>query len=181
MAGQPRKHKETLVTASSFAFETTQFKILSDQAALKERLDEWRRQGLQIGFTNGCFDLVHAGHIKLFEEARAACDRLVVGLNRDSSVGGLKAGRPFMNEQGRARVLAALAAVDLVVIFAEATPFELIKIVRPSVLIKGGDYRHQQVIGRDLVEADGGRMIFIDLEPDCSTTSLADRIRKSNV
>jgi D-beta-D-heptose 7-phosphate kinase/D-beta-D-heptose 1-phosphate adenosyltransferase len=169
------------VTASSFAFEATQFKILSDRPVLQERLDKWRRQGLRIGFTNGCFDLVHAGHIKLFEEARIACDRLVVGLNSDSSVAGLKAGRPFVNERSRARVLAALAAVDLVVIFAESTPFELIQIVRPAILVKGGDYRHEKVIGRDIVEADGGNVIFIDLEPGCSTTSLADRVRNSSV
>jgi len=169
------------VTASSFAFEATHTKILSDRSVLKERLVEWRRQDLRIGFTNGCFDLLHPGHIKIIEVARAASDRLVVGLNSDSSVAGLKLGRPFMNEQGRARVLAALAAVDLVVIFAEETPFELIQIVHPSILVKGGDYRHEKVVGREFVEADGGKMIFVDLEPGYSTTSIINRIRSSKV
>ena len=105
------------------------------------RLGEWRRQGLRIGFTNGCFDLLHPGHVKVLTEARAACDRLIVGLNSDASVRRLKGqDRPVQGEQARAEVLAALEAVDLVVIFEQDTPLELIRRVRPKVLVKGGDY-----------------------------------------
>jgi len=153
-------------------------KIVFDFSVLDDRLTEWRRQRLRIGFTNGCFDLLHRGHIKVMIEARAACDRLVVGLNSDASVGRLKGeGRPIQTEAARAEVLAALEAVDLVVVFNEDTPLELISRVRPSVLVKGGDYRREEVVGYDLVEADGGEVILIDLVPGHSTTRLIDRSR----
>jgi D-beta-D-heptose 7-phosphate kinase/D-beta-D-heptose 1-phosphate adenosyltransferase len=140
---------------------------------LDERLAEWRRQGVRIGFTNGCFDLLHPGHIKLLAGARAACDRLVVGLNSDASVRRLKGeGRPMQPVHARAEVLAALEAVDLVVVFDEDTPLELIRRVRPKVLVKGGDYRRETVVGHELVEADGGEVILIDLVPGFSTTRI---------
>src|SRR5271165_4627887 len=105
---------------------------------LDERLTEWRRHGLRIGFTNGCFDILHRGHTKLLAEARAACDRLVVGLNGDASTRRLKGeGRPINSVEGRAEVLAALEAVDLVVVFEEDTPIKLIERIQPKVLIKG--------------------------------------------
>lgn len=154
-------------------------KIVFDRALLDDHLREWRRQDLRIGFTNGCFDLLHPGHIKLLTEARAACDRLVVGLNSDSSVAGLKGdGRPIQNQQARAAVLAALEAVDLVVVFDEPTPFELIGRIRPKVLVKGGDYRPEDVVGRDLVEADGGELLLVDLVPGHSTTRLVEQSRQ---
>jgi D-beta-D-heptose 7-phosphate kinase/D-beta-D-heptose 1-phosphate adenosyltransferase len=153
-------------------------KIVFDWSVLDQRLAEWRRQGLRIGFTNGCFDLLHPGHVKLLSEARGACDRLVVGLNSDTSVAALKgAGRPIQNQHARADVLAALEAVDLVVVFDQATPSELIRRMRPNVLIKGADYRLDQVVGREIVEAAGGEVILVELLPGHSTTGLVDQSR----
>ena len=164
-----------ILPAASLAPEE---KIVFDWSVLDERLAEWRRHGQRIGFTNGCFDLLHPGHIKLLADARAACDQLIVGLNGDASVGRLKGdGRPIQNVHARAEVLAALEAVDLVVVFEEDTPLELIKRVRPSVLIKGGDYRRDEVVGRDVVEADGGDVILVDLVPGHSTTTMVERTR----
>jgi D-beta-D-heptose 7-phosphate kinase/D-beta-D-heptose 1-phosphate adenosyltransferase len=157
-------------------------KIVFDWSVLDERLADWRRQGLRVGFTNGCFDLLHPGHVKVLAEARAACDRLVVGLNNDASATRLKgAGRPVQDEHARAEVLAALEAVDLVVLFAEDTPLELIRRVRPNVLVKGGDYRLDQVVGRDIVEADGGEVILVELVPGYSTSRLVQRSRRPSV
>jgi D-beta-D-heptose 7-phosphate kinase/D-beta-D-heptose 1-phosphate adenosyltransferase len=151
-------------------------KILFDWGMLDERLREWRRHGLRIGFTNGCFDLLHRGHVKLLAEARAACDRLVVGLNSDTSTERLKGkGRPINPAEGRAEVLAALEAVDLVVVFDEDTPLELIKRVQPAVLVKGADYTRDEVVGRDVVEKAGGDVILIDLVPGHSTTAMVER------
>jgi D-beta-D-heptose 7-phosphate kinase / D-beta-D-heptose 1-phosphate adenosyltransferase len=151
-------------------------KIVFDWGMLDERLREWRRHGLRVGFTNGCFDLLHRGHVKLLAEARAACDRLVVGLNSDASATRLKGkGRPINPAEGRAEVLAALEAVDLVVIFDEDTPLELIKRVQPAVLIKGADYRRDEVVGREVVEKAGGDVILVDLVPGHSTTAIVER------
>ncbi|MGE0522932.1 MAG: D-glycero-beta-D-manno-heptose-7-phosphate kinase [Variibacter sp.] len=157
----------------------TEQKVFYDSRAAVDQVDEWRRHGLRIGFTNGCFDLLHPGHIKLLTESRAACDRLVVGLNSDRSVAALKGpGRPIQSQQARAEVLAALEAVDLVVVFDEATPLELIRRVRPMVLVKGADYRLDQVVGRELVEADGGEVRLVELVAGQSTSGLVDQSRK---
>jgi D-beta-D-heptose 7-phosphate kinase/D-beta-D-heptose 1-phosphate adenosyltransferase len=167
--------RSRILPAASLAAEE---KVLFDWSMLDERLKEWRRQGLRIGFTNGCFDLLHPGHIKTLTGARAACDRLVVGLNSDASVTRLKGeGRPVQAEYARAEVLAALEAVDLVVIFQQDTPLELIQRLRPKVLIKGGDYRREDVVGREQVEADGGEVVLVDLVPGFSTTELVKRSR----
>ncbi|HXF52620.1 MAG TPA: D-glycero-beta-D-manno-heptose-7-phosphate kinase [Hyphomicrobiaceae bacterium] len=153
-------------------------KILVDHGLLAGHLAQWRRDGMRIGFTNGCFDLLHPGHIRLLVEARAACDKLIVGLNSDASVARLKGrGRPVQNEKARAEVLAALEAVDLVVIFDEPTPIELIRTVRPAVLVKGSDYRREEVVGRDLVEAYGGEVMLVEIVPGHSTTNLVQRMR----
>jgi len=153
-------------------------KIVFDWALLDEHLPEWRRAGYRIGFTNGCFDLLHPGHVRLLAAARAACDRLVVGLNGDASVTRLKgAGRPVQRVEARAEVLAALEALDLVVVFDEDTPAELIARVKPTVLIKGADYVDKEVVGRDTVEALGGEVILIDLVPGHSTSALVERAR----
>jgi D-beta-D-heptose 7-phosphate kinase/D-beta-D-heptose 1-phosphate adenosyltransferase len=151
-------------------------KIVFDWSTLDERLGDWRRLGLRIGFTNGCFDILHRGHVKLLAEARAACDRLVVGLNSDASTSRLKGkNRPINPAEGRAEVLAALEAVDLVVVFEEDTPLELIKRVRPGVLVKGADYKREDVVGREVVEAGGGDVILVGLVPGHSTTAIVER------
>jgi len=166
--------RHRILPAASLAPED---KIVFDWSVLDERLADWRRHGLRIGFTNGCFDLLHRGHIRLMAEARAACDRLVVGLNSDASTRRLKGnGRPINPAEGRAEVLAALEAVDLVVVFEEDTPLELIKLVRPNVLVKGADYAREDVVGHDVVEAAGGQVILVDLVPGHSTTNIVRRV-----
>lgn len=154
-------------------------KLALDPKLLDERLNEWRRAGLRIGFTNGVFDLLHPGHLKVLAEARAACDRLVVGLNSDASTKRLKGdSRPIQDEMARAQMLAALEAVDLVSIFEEDTPLELIRRVRPHVLVKGGDYTKEQVVGREIVEASGGEVLIVETLPERSTTRLVERSKK---
>jgi D-beta-D-heptose 7-phosphate kinase/D-beta-D-heptose 1-phosphate adenosyltransferase len=167
--------RHRILPAASLA---TEDKIVFDWSMLDERLADWRRHGLRIGFTNGCFDLVHRGHVKLLAEARTACDRLVVGLNSDASTTRLKGeGRPINPAEGRAEVLAALEAVDLVVVFDDDTPIELIKRVRPAVLIKGADYKREDVVGHDVVEQAGGSVMLVDLVPGHSTTAMVERAR----
>ena len=124
------------------------------------------------------FDLLHPGHIKVLAQSRAACDRLVVGLNSDASVRRLKGkDRPIQNELARAEVLAGLEAVDLVIVFGQDTPLELIRRVKPTVLVKGGDYRPDQVVGRELVESLGGKVVLVDLVPGFSTTRIVEKSR----
>lgn len=162
-----------ILPAASLASEE---KIVFDWSVLDRRLDVWRRQGLRIGFTNGCFDLLHPGHVRVLAQARAACDRLLVGLNGDASVNRLKGeGRPVQDAHARAEVLAALEAVDLVVVFDQDTPLELIQRVRPKVLVKGGDYTAETVVGREVVEAEGGEVILVETVPGHSTTSMIAR------
>jgi len=157
---------------------TAEEKIVEDWQEFDFRLHDWRKEGLRIGFTNGCFDILHPGHVRVLTQARAACDRLIVGLNSDASVKRLKgADRPVQNERARAEVLAALEAVDLVAIFDEDTPIELIKQVRPTVLVKGGDYTREQVVGHEFVTANGGEVVLVDILPGHSTTSLVKRAR----
>ena len=162
------------------AYLAAEEKIVGAGADLDAQLGDWRTQDLRIGFTNGCFDILHPGHVKVLTAARGACDRLIVGLNSDASVKRLKGeGRPVQDERARAEVLAALEAVDLVVLFDEDTPIELITRVRPSVLVKGGDYSRDQVVGHEIVEAGGGEVLLVDILPGVSTTALVDRARRS--
>jgi D-beta-D-heptose 7-phosphate kinase/D-beta-D-heptose 1-phosphate adenosyltransferase len=164
------------------AFLAAEEKIVGTDGELDAQLMNWRKQGLRIGFTNGCFDILHPGHVKVLTAARGACDRLIVGLNSDASVKRLKGdGRPVQDERARAEVLAALEAVDLVVIFEEDTPAKLIARVKPSVLVKGGDYTREQVVGHDIVEAGGGEVVLVDVLPGFSTTSLVNRARGAKV
>ena len=152
-------------------------KIVSSEA-LVVRIENWRARGRRIGFTNGCFDLLHPGHIQLLHQARAACDRLVVGLNSDASVARLKgADRPVQGEGARSSVLAALESVDLVVVFDEDTPLSLIKTVRPDILIKGADYTVDQVVGAVEVKGWGGEVVLVPLAEGHSTTGLISRSR----
>jgi D-beta-D-heptose 7-phosphate kinase/D-beta-D-heptose 1-phosphate adenosyltransferase len=158
------------------SYRASEEKVARDTADLDARLALWRAEGRRIGFTNGCFDILHPGHIKVLTAARAACDRLIVGLNSDASVKRLKgASRPLQKELARAEVLAALEAVDCVVIFGEDTPLDLIARVQPRVLVKGGDYTREQVVGHDIVEALGGEVLLVDVMPGFSTTSLVKR------
>jgi D-beta-D-heptose 7-phosphate kinase/D-beta-D-heptose 1-phosphate adenosyltransferase len=153
-------------------------KVLPLPLAL-DHVARWRRNGLRIGFTNGCFDLLHPGHVALLEQARAHCDRLVVGLNNDASVARLKgAGRPVQNEEARAAVLASIASVDLVVLFGEDTPRELIGEIKPDLLVKGADYRLDEVVGADVVQAYGGKVLLAEILPGHSTTATIARLAR---
>ena len=140
-----------------------------------------RAAGRRVVFTNGCFDLVHAGHVRYLREARGLGDRLVVGLNTDSSIRRLGKGRdrPIVPENERAEVLAALDMVDYVTLFDEDTPLELIRTLTPDVLAKGGDWTPETVVGGDEVRARGGRVAIIRYHPGLSTTALLERIRRS--
>ena len=162
----------------SHAFLAAEEKIIARGAGLHAHLVHWRRQGFKVGFTNGCFDILHPGHVKVLTAARGACDRLIVGLNSDASVKRLKGeGRPVQDERARSEVLAALEAVDLVVLFDEDTPIKLIAEIKPSVLVKGGDYTREQVVGHEIVEAEGGQVLLVDVLPGFSTSSLVKQAR----
>jgi len=138
-----------------------------------------RRNGRRVVFTNGCFDLLRPGHIRCLEQARALGDLLVVAINTDASVRRVKgAGRPVVPEGERAEVLAALAAVDYVTVFEEDTPQQIIARVVPDVLVKGGDWGPDQIVGRAEVEAAGGRVVSIPLEPGYSTSALLEKIHR---
>ncbi|HLZ52093.1 MAG TPA: D-glycero-beta-D-manno-heptose 1-phosphate adenylyltransferase [Candidatus Acidoferrum sp.] len=143
------------------------------------RFGREKRNGRRIVFTNGCFDLLHPGHIGSLEQARALGDVLIVGLNSDASVRQLKgAGRPVLPERERAEILCALECVDAVVIFDEPTPREIISRLLPDVLVKGGDWPGDQIVGREEVEAAGGRVVSIPVIPGYSTTAMLRKIRE---
>ena len=151
------------------------------QDALILHVAERKCNGQRVVFTNGCFDLLHPGHIRLLEEARALGDALIVAINSDASVRGIKGNsRPVIPENERAEMLAALEAVEYVTVFDEPTPQRLIARVLPDVLVKGSDWGPDEVVGRAEVEAAGGRVISIPLEPGYSTTTLIERIRNSH-
>jgi D-beta-D-heptose 7-phosphate kinase/D-beta-D-heptose 1-phosphate adenosyltransferase len=154
------------------------FRKVVSQAAALEQVARWRHQGYRIGFTNGCFDLLHPGHVHLLEAARDACERLVVGLNDDASTRRLKgATRPVQPEAVRAAVLAGLPSVDLVTVFDTFTPAALIEALRPDILVKGADYPLDAVVGGDLVRSWGGRVLLADLLPGQTSSSTPDRAR----
>jgi rfaE bifunctional protein nucleotidyltransferase chain/domain len=143
----------------------------------RAQLSAWRAAGERVVFTNGVFDILHRGHVEYLEEARALGDRLVVGVNSDTSVRRIKGpARPIVPEEERAELLAALACVDLTVIFDEDTPERLIREVEPDVLAKGGDWALAEIVGREFVEARGGRVVRIPLREGLSTSKLIERI-----
>jgi len=151
-------------------------KILSREQ-LKIRLDELRRQGRKIVFTNGCFDILHVGHVRYLREAKKLGDLLVLGLNSDASVRRLKGEkRPLVPEDERADVLAALEAVDFVTIFDEPTPLELIGYLKPDFLVKGGDWAEDAIVGADLIRQWGGRVVVAPLIEGRSTTNVVEKI-----
>jgi len=147
------------------------------RSALIDHVAAWRRQGRSVVFTNGCFDLLHLGHVALLREAAKCGDKLVLAINSDASVRRLKGeDRPLVPQSDRAALLAALDCVDAVVVFDEDTPLETIEAIRPDVLVKGQDYQPHQVVGRELVESWGGRLELVPLLPEHSTSALVDRI-----
>lgn len=144
---------------------------------LAELLARLRSQGKRIVFTNGCFDLLHPGHIQVLTQAKALGDVLVVGINSDTSVTRLKGNRrPILKENERILVLAALEAVDYVTVFDEDTPLELIRLLQPQVLVKGGDWSPEAVVGKEAVEESGGKVIVVPYQPGFSTTGIIERI-----
>lgn len=151
-----------------------------DRPGLLAQREAWRAAGRRVVFTNGCFDLLHPGHIALLESARALGDVLIVAINSDASVRALKGnGRPLVPENERAEALGALEAVDAVVVYGEPTPREIVAALRPDILVKGADWAEDAIVGREEVEAAGGRVERVALLPGWSTTSLVERIRKS--
>jgi len=159
------------------SFSTATKLVDRDEAARWVR--ELQTQGKKVVFTNGCFDLLHPGHVGYLEQARSLGDALIVGVNTDASVGrlGKGPGRPVTPEGDRARVLAALAGVDRVVLFDEDTPLTLITALQPDILVKGGDWRPEEIVGREVVLARGGRVLSLPFIPGYSTSALLARIR----
>jgi rfaE bifunctional protein nucleotidyltransferase chain/domain len=157
----------------------TESKILTRDQAIQQA-KRWHAEGKQLVFTNGCFDIVHLGHIDYLEKARNLGDRLILGLNTDASVSCIKGPlRPVVNEYARARLMAALEFVDAVTLFDEPTPLELIEAVQPDILVKGEDYSVANIVGADFVLGRGGRVETISLVPGYSTTKLIERIKQS--
>jgi len=151
--------------------------VMSREALIEERA-RLQREGKKVVFTNGCFDLLHPGHVRYLREARSLGDLLVVALNSDASVRVLKgAGRPILNQDERAEIIAALQVVDYVTVFEEQTPRELIARLLPDVLVKGGDWPIESIVGREEVEAAGGRVLSLPYLQGSSTSSIVERIR----
>ncbi len=146
-----------------------------------ELVSQWQSAGYKVVFTNGCFDLLHRGHVDYLQAAARLGDKLVVGLNSDESVTRLKgSGRPLQTAADRLAILMALAVVDVVVVFNETTPRELIAVLLPDVLVKGGDYRIEEIVGRETVLQNGGAVNLIPTIPGASTSGIIDRIKKVN-
>ena len=144
-----------------------------------QKANTLRRAGKRLVFTNGCFDILHAGHIRYLAAARSKGDILVVGLNSDESVKIIKdEHRPIMNQEQRAEILAGLWCVDYIIIFNEPDPLKLIKVIMPDVLVKGADWREQDIIGADVVKAGGGEVVRVSVVPDISTSRIIERIIK---
>ena len=175
--GTAVSYAEDILAELNGSFETGERQVVRTIDAAMNRIHKWRDKGEKVGFTNGCFDLLHPGHVSLLSEARGACDKLVVGLNSDWSVKRLKGEeRPSQTEQARAAVLSSLETVDLVIIFSEDTPELLIKEIKPDVLVKGADYSIEAVIGADFVQSYGGEIILVEIVPGFSTTATIARM-----
>jgi D-beta-D-heptose 7-phosphate kinase/D-beta-D-heptose 1-phosphate adenosyltransferase len=152
---------------------------IKSREELQSLIISLQKQGKKIVFTNGCFDLIHLGHVRLLQEAQAQGDKLIIAINTDYSVRGLKGHlRPILGEQERAEMLAALACVDFVTFFDEPTPLETILLLHPDVLVKGADYTLDEIVGKKEVLAYGGKVIAIPLTPGYSTTALIEKIKK---
>ena len=154
---------------------------ISDEKDLQKKLLVWRMLGDKIVFTNGCFDILHRGHLEYLAEAAALGNRLVIGLNSDESVQRLKGpGRPVNTIYDRAMALAALGFTDAIIVFSEDTPLQLIKLLRPDVLVKGGDYTSEEIVGALEMEASGGEVAIISFVDGYSTTTFLDRLRRDS-
>ena len=152
---------------------------IMERDALRKKLEDLRKKGKKIAFTNGCFDILHVGHVRYLRKARKTADLLVLALNSDSSVRSIKgAQRPLVNEKERAEILAALEFVDFVTIFKESTPLKLIKYLKPDILIKGGDWPEEKVVGREEVIKWGGRIAIIPEIEGKSTTNIVEKIKQ---
>jgi len=148
---------------------------------LKKITDRYVRKGRTIGFTNGCFDILHPGHISLLQRAKTLGDRLVVGLNTDRSISRIKGPlRPILAQEDRAAILSALNCVSLVVMFGEDTPLKVLKALKPDILVKGGDYTPETVVGADLMLSWGGQVEVLSLFEDKSTSAIVDKIRRTH-
>ncbi len=159
--------------------EIVRNKILSDND-LEKRIAEWREENFKIVFTNGCFDLLHLGHVDYLAKARDAGDRLIIGVNTDASVRRLKgSGRPLQDENSRLHILASLQMVDAVILFDEDTPYKLISRVQPDILVKGADYTPEKIVGYDIVKQRGGKVMTLEYLAGYSTTSIEQRILNS--
>lgn len=155
-----------------------QNKIIRNKESLIPLLQKWRTQNLKIVFTNGCFDLLHRGHIEYLSKAADLGDILLIGLNTDDSVSRLKGPhRPIQDEESRAQIMAALLFVDTVVFFNEETPYELIKLVQPDVLVKGADYQAEEIVGYDILMAKGGKVATIEFLAGYSTSAIENKIK----
>ncbi|MFZ4741115.1 MAG: D-glycero-beta-D-manno-heptose 1-phosphate adenylyltransferase [Bacteroidales bacterium] len=160
-------------------FETIQSKILTADN-LQKSLAYWRFKSMKIVFTNGCFDILHAGHIEYLAKAASEGDIMILGLNTDNSVRKLKGNhRPINDENARALIMASLNFISAVVLFDEETPYNLIKTVQPDILIKGSDYKPEEIVGYNILKAKGGEVKTIDLVPGFSTTAIEQKIFKS--
>lgn len=156
----------------------TENKIVSLEEAIK-RAEDWQKEGKKIVFTNGCFDIVHLGHIDYLEKARNLGDKLILGLNTDASVKRLKGeSRPVVNEYARSRMMAAFEFIDAVILFDEPTPLEVIQEIQPDILVKGDDYVVETIVGADFVMGKGGEVKTIPLVKGYSTTSLIEKIKQ---
>lgn len=153
---------------------------IKDLASAKTLVKQWKQEGKKVVFTNGCFDILHYGHVDYLEKARALGDRLVLGLNTDDSVSRFKGPeRPVQDQQSRALVLASLQFIDLVVFFNEDTPLNLISELLPDILVKGSDYLAENIVGAEVVKRNGGAVKTIDFIPGYSTSRIIERIRKT--
>lgn len=163
------------------ATQTSSDKRVMDLVQVQRAVNVWRMKGDRIVFTNGCFDILHRGHVEYLQEAAALGDRLIIGLNSDDSVRrlGKDRDRPFNDQNSRANVLTALRLVDAVVIFDQDTPLELVQVIGPDVLVKGGDWKEDQIVGAELVKARGGEVRSLKLVDGFSTTALVAKIRTS--
>lgn len=159
-------------------YASIQSKICSGEDDLKQKLQAWQQAGKKIVFTNGCFDLLHRGHVDYLAKAADLGEVLVIGVNTDASVQKLKGPhRPIQDEQSRMQILASLQCVDAVILFGEDTPYQLIKTVQPDVLVKGSDYKPEDIVGFDIVTAKGGSVKTIDFLPGFSTSGIEQKIR----